>query len=177
MGNHQSFWLRRLVATGIDNSLIFLPLGASAAVNLVRHRADGRALEAPGSVARIVVPLALTIPFALGLGFAESCGGTPGKRMMGLEVVGEDGSPVSVRQHLVRACLKTALPWELGHQSVWEFTAGRSGRGALLSGAAHVIVIAQAIAAASGAGRTPADRIAGTVVRHRQSTRSGAHVS
>jgi hypothetical protein len=60
--------------------------------------------------------------------------------------------------------LKTALPWELGHQAVWEFRADNTARGTVLVAGAYAALGWQAWSIARGTGRTYPDRVARTYV-------------
>ncbi|MGB3829868.1 MAG: RDD family protein [Ornithinimicrobium sp.] len=172
----RSLWLRRVVATGLDDAMIMAPLAAVAATNVLWHRADGRTFGGRPPWLRGVVPVVLTLPFSVALGCVEDRAGTPGKRVMGLRAVGVEGA-VSLPRHLIRSCVKTAVPWELGHQSVWEFTADHPRRGIALSVAAYALITSHVLGMVRGSGRTPADWAAGTVVRDRERLTDTVHVS
>lgn len=114
---------------------------------------------------------------------------SPGKRLLRLRVAtaitGTGGTPttgnrgrapgnaattvVTGRAALVRNALKVALPWELGHTAAYLLADPDAGAAAVRLGSACG-VLASAIPLAYlatlfvGVGRTPYDRLAGTVV-------------
>ncbi|HLU95706.1 MAG TPA: RDD family protein [Thermobifida alba] len=150
---------RRALATGVDSALLAL---APALAWAVVGRRLGTA--EPPAGARWGVAVGMTLPAVAVLALAEARGATPGKRLLGVRVTGPGGRSPGYRRALVRLLAKTALPWELGHQAVWDFVGGSSRRGAVLAAAAHAALAAQAVAAACGSGRTYADLAAGTGV-------------
>ncbi|MEV8373847.1 RDD family protein [Kribbella sp. NPDC056861] len=140
---------RRGLATAIDYSLLAVPLGLLAAGALLRQRRrPGSALPdvSPAKV-RVLVAVGLTMPLSAALAVTEAAGGSPGKRALGLTLRDETsaGSP-SYPQALVRSLLKTAVPWELGHQAVWEFRADNTRRGAVLAAGSYLALGLQAAA-------------------------------
>lgn len=113
-----------------------------------------------------MVAAGATLPLSCALAAAEASGGSPGKRLLGLTVSDDTTNEApTYRQALARTLLKTALPWELGHQAVWEFRADHTRRGAVLAAGAYAAIGWQAVAIARGARQTYPDRVAGTRVR------------
>ncbi|MGH3899765.1 MAG: RDD family protein [Pseudonocardiaceae bacterium] len=165
---------RRAIATAIDYSLAAAPLATFGLAALLRRSAAGAAPPigvqgGPGisRLKRVLGVLGVTAPVTFLLAAAEAHGGSPGKRLLGLEVrTANDRAPVPFRRALVRAILKTGVPWELGHQAVWDFHGGddHQRRGTVLAGCAYLAIAAQAVMAVRDAGRTYADLAAGTVV-------------
>jgi uncharacterized RDD family membrane protein YckC len=112
-------------------------------------------------------------PVTLALAGFEASGkeGTPGKRVRRLAVVDvRTGARVSYPRSLGRNALKIALPWLIGHSAA--FALAESGSTGTVSPAiwaltvfAYVIPLLYLIALFVGSGRTPYDRISGTVVK------------
>jgi uncharacterized RDD family membrane protein YckC len=115
----------------------------------------------------------LTVPVTLWLAWWEAAprGATPGKRVLGLQVVAANGDSVALGRSLLRSVLKVALPWELAHTAVWRllvWPGDPQDRASLvLLLLANGIAVVYLVALFVGSGRTPYDRIAGTVVRDR----------
>ena len=157
---------RRICATVLDNSVAALPLALVAGVNIAVSR-SGRnpPIVLSGQRARQLVPWCVTLPAATLLGLVESRGGSPGKRIMGLTLVEHGGNrPVHTGRSLRRSLLKTALPWELGHQAVWEFKRGTPRHGKVLAVASLALLGAQVAGALRGEGRTYPDLLSGSTV-------------
>ncbi len=113
--------------------------------------------------------LVLTVPVTLWLAWWEATRhATPGKRVFGLQVVGDDdvgGRGVSLRQAVLRSAVKVTLPWELGHAALWQTWDRRvTGLAAALFVLAYVVVGMQFVLLFRG-GRPIHDRLARTVVR------------
>jgi uncharacterized RDD family membrane protein YckC len=115
----------------------------------------------------------LTLPVTFWLAWWEAAPreATPGKRLLGLHVAAANGELVSLRRSLLRSVLKVALPWELAHTAVWRLLAwpgDPNDRASLvLLLLANGVAVVYLAALFVGGGRTPYDRIAGTVVRDR----------
>jgi uncharacterized RDD family membrane protein YckC len=112
----------------------------------------------------------LTLPVTLWLAWWEAAprGATPGKRLLGLQVIAANAGAVSLRRSLLRSVLKVALPWELAHTAVWRlllWPGDPNDRASLvLLLLANGLAIVYLAALFVGGGRTPYDRISGTVV-------------
>jgi hypothetical protein len=84
-------------------------------------------------------------------------------------VAAANGGAVALGRSLPRSVLKVALPWELAHTAVWRLLVwpgdpeDRASQVLLLL--ANGIAVVYLAALFVGSGRTPYDRIAGTVVR------------
>jgi uncharacterized RDD family membrane protein YckC len=158
---------RRGLATAIDYAALAAPLGLLAGIAVARRRRNplpNRPASSPAKV-RLLVAAGLTIPLSGVLAVAEATGGSPGKRALGLTLSDDKTAErPTFPQALTRSLLKTALPWELGHQAVWEFRADNTSSGAVLATGAYAALGWQAWSIARGGGRTYPDRIAGTRV-------------
>ena len=117
---------RRVGATAIDYALVLVWLALLTAVAFGLRR-TGRMptvlLDSGASriLAQAIVALVLTVPVTVGLSLWEAKrGATPGKRVMGLYVEGDDGRRASIPRALLRSTVKVALPWELGHAALWQ---------------------------------------------------------
>ncbi|MGC4937257.1 RDD family protein [Kribbella sp. DT2] len=158
---------RRGLATVIDYSALAGALGVLAAVTLLRRSRQpvGERRDPDPATLRLMVAAGVTVPLSCALAVADATGGSPGKRALGLAVHdAASGSGPTFRQALVRSALKTAVPWELGHQAVWDFRSGNTRRGSLLAAGAYLALGAQAAAIIRNR-PTYADRAAGTEVR------------
>jgi uncharacterized RDD family membrane protein YckC len=101
----------RATATAVDYSL-----GAAAALCL--WLLVGRTRTAP--VSGLTSSLLLTGPLTSALAALEATGGSPGKRLLGLQVVhSATAQPVGLVRATARTFLKVAVPWELAHAAVW----------------------------------------------------------
>ena len=140
----------------------------------------------PGGPSRsqAIAFVSMTLPVLLYFTIAESsrAGGTLGKRLVGLRVVdarstreaaggatGEIGGRVPFGRALVRNAIKFA-PWELGHTVAQQ--SAYSGDSGMSLGWLVVAVVAMAgpfvwLVTILRSGRTPYDRMAGTVVVRR----------
>ncbi|NEA36006.1 RDD family protein [Streptomyces sp. SID13031] len=154
---------RRGLATAIDYAAMAAPLGLLAALTALRYRR--RPLPQPSATkVRVLVAVGLTMPLSAVLAATEAAGGSPGKRAMGLTLRDDtNAEPPSYSQALTRSLLKTALPWELGHQAVWEFRADNTRRGTVLAAGAYLALGLQAAAIVRGR-RTYPDHVARTRV-------------
>ncbi|MGI5489761.1 RDD family protein [Microtetraspora malaysiensis] len=158
---------RRAGATAVDYAVVCAPLALIGLLQSRRVRTPRPSPRPGGARARLLVAVAVTTPLACGLAAAEATGGSPGKRLLWLQVRTRDtDSPVPYSAALLRTLLKTAVPWEIGHQAVWDFrgTSQTQRRGAVLAACAYVAVAAQAAMICTASGRTYADLLAGTVV-------------
>lgn len=167
--------LRRLAATAVDYTLAATPLAAFALVNAARGafrrpRRPSHGDEQVGPWLRWVgVPLLVDLPVCLALGYAEARGGSPGKRLLGIEVVSDHRGGMTAADAVTRTVLKVAVPWELGHQAAWEFATGHNRRGTTLVLASQAWTVLQVRLMRAGEGRTWADAVAGTRVTRRRS--------
>jgi uncharacterized RDD family membrane protein YckC len=154
--------LRRLAAFLVDWLLIIgyaallVPFGL-----LLNDRVDGL----PSWVLKVGAFVILILPATIWLAAWERDGwsATPGKRLLGLRVRTKSGDPLGWRRSLVRNGLKLALPWELGHASVYAFVGGADAIGTAFAGAAYGLLLWYLMAAAR-TGRTPYDQAADATV-------------
>lgn len=137
---------RRGLATAIDYAAMAVPLGLLAAITLARQRRHPLPDVSPAKV-RVLVAAGLTLPLSAALAAAEATGGSPGKRALGLTLRDETvAQSPTYSQALIRTLAKTAVPWELGHQAVWEFRADNTRRGAVLAAGSYLAIGLQAAA-------------------------------
>jgi uncharacterized RDD family membrane protein YckC len=112
----------------------------------------------------------LTLPVVLYLALSEAsqAQATLGKRVLSLRVTATDSRRPTLARSLVRSALKFA-PWELAHAAIWH-TPGQPfvSPPAPRNVAGHLIALGLAAWYAAslfvGDGRTPYDRVAGTLV-------------
>jgi hypothetical protein len=120
----------------------------------------------------LVATVTLVLPVTVVLAALESSAkeGSFGKRARRLNVVSaRTGSRMSFRQAIGRNALKIALPWTIGHAAVYGIV-GSSGADVLpvsiwlLAAIAYVLPIVYVVSLFIGTGRTPYDRLCGSVV-------------
>jgi uncharacterized RDD family membrane protein YckC len=168
---------RRVAAAAVDYGLVGVYIGLLTLAGASARAAGLLPEQLTTQSARWAAQLAsiglLTVPVTLWLAWWEAAprGATPGKRLLGLHVVATDGRSVSLRRSLLRSVVKVALPWELAHTAVWRLLVwpgdpdDRTSLVLLLL--ANGIAVVYLAALFVGRGRSPYDRIAGTVVRDR----------
>ena len=120
-------------------------------------------------VAQALIMLVLTVPVTLWLAWWEAARhATPGKRVFGLRVVGNDDDGErgpSFRRAVLRSAVKVTLPWELGHAALWQtWDRQLTGLPLALLVLVYVVVGMQVLLLFRG-GRPLHDRLAHTVVR------------
>jgi uncharacterized RDD family membrane protein YckC len=168
---------RRVAAAAVDYGLVGVYIGLLTLVG-ASARATGLLPEQhtphPARwAAQLVAFGLLTMPVTMWLAWWEAAprGATPGKRLLGLHVAVANGGAVSLGRSLRRSGLKVALPWELAHTAVWRLLAWPGDPddrvSLVLLLLANGIAVVYLAALFVGGGRTPYDRIAGTVVRVR----------
>lgn len=120
----------------------------------------------------LVATVTLVVPVTVVLAGLESSAkeASFGKRARRLNVVSaRTGSRMSFRQAIARNALKIALPWTIGHAAVYGIVAS-SGTGAVpisiwvVTAIAYVLPVAYVVSLFLGTGRTPYDRLCGSVV-------------
>ena len=123
------------------------------------------------AVLNLISALILVAPVTLGLAGLESGRreASLGKRALHLRVVRfGTGAPVSWWRALARNALKVAVPWIIGHAAVYGIVSAGAGTVPapvwLLTAVAYALPIAYIVTLFVGSGRTPYDRIAGTMV-------------
>ena len=114
------------------------------------------------------------LPVVAYFAHAESSrsGATWGKRRMGLKVLGADGAPLGIGRSLSRSALKF-LPWQIAHTSMlhilgFPLSPGEPPLGSIVGLVLVWVLVASYLSGLSTlcGGRTPYDRLAGTVVVH-----------
>ena len=168
---------RRVAAAAVDYGLVGVYIGLLTLAGVSARAAGLVPDQLTTQPARWAAQLAaiglLTMPVTLWLAWWEAAprGATPGKRLLSLHVTTADGDSVSLGRSLLRSVLKVALPWELAHTAVWRllvWPGDPQDRASLvLLLLANGIAVVYLVALFVGSGRTPYDRIAGTVVRDR----------
>ena len=166
-----------MAAAGVDYGLVGVYIGllslAGASARAAGLLPDQLTTQPARWAAQLAAIGLLTAPVTLWLAWWEAAphGATPGKRLLGLQVIVANGDLVSPRRSLLRSVLKVALPWELAHTAVWRllvWLGDPQDRASLvlllLANGIGVVYLATLFV---GDGRTPYDRIAGTVVRDR----------
>lgn len=164
----------RLVAWALDAGCALGWAGVTAAVGIPLYRAGITGTDAPVTL-NIVAAATVVLPVTVGLAWLESSGrqATIGKRMRRLVVVSAiDRSRITFGRALGRNAVKVALPWLIGHAAVFSLVEA-SALGpigvpvAVLTAAAYVLPLLFVGSLFIGTGRTPYDRLAGTMVIRR----------
>lgn len=132
--------------------LVFLALVALPVAATVTTVTTGHLLSAG----------ALTVPVTAVIGLLEAHGSSPGKRLVGLRIVGPSGRRLSRPRALARTALKVSLPWELAHAALWQLHGGRSDAYVELLLLGALALPALAALAILRAKRPWHDRLAGT---------------
>jgi uncharacterized RDD family membrane protein YckC len=161
-GDNARVTLRRLAAYFIDwlpilgYAALLLPFGI-----LLYHPLHGLPTWALNAGAFVV----LVAPATVWLAGWERGGrrATPGKRVLGLRVSPASAQTQSWWRSLARNGLKLALPWELGHTSVYAFHSGSSTVGVVCALFAYGLLFVY-LGYAVASGRTAYDRLTGTTV-------------
>ena len=160
----------RLLAWGIDWLCILGWVAITAAVGIPLYL-SGVTAHLSLAVLNLISALILVAPVTLGLAGLESGRreASLGKRALHLRVVRfGTGAPVSWWRALARNALKVAVPWIIGHAAVYGIVSAGAGTVPapvwLLTAAAYALPIAYIVTLFVGSGRTPYDRIAGTMV-------------
>jgi uncharacterized RDD family membrane protein YckC len=121
-------------------------------------------------IGHLVGFVSLTLPVTLYFAVCEHSRwhGTLGKHVLGIQVERVGGGSVSFYRSLVRAAVKF-IPWELAHTLIWH-SPGRPFRAAPTTWGIAGYVLSLGLACLYlgstmvGNGRTPYDRLAGTLV-------------
>lgn len=166
--------MRRIAAYLIDLAIVGVYIGLLVAVGLLIIHMGRHAPVVDSNVRRALAQLGaslvLTLPTTFWLAVWEyRAHATPGKRVMGLTVVTNNGSALSFRQALLRSSVKVLIPWELAHAAVWRLVTihgpGPDVTTYVLLGFAYLIVLADIVLLFSPARRLLHDRMARTLVR------------
>src|SRR5689334_20748515 len=166
---------RRIAAFGLDYCFIVAYLGLLTLVGvlgrIVVALPTDIATPAGRVVAQLVIFAVLTVPVTVWFAGWEATpgGATPGKRLLGLQVLTTSGDRLPWPRSLVRTALKFTIPWELAHTAVWNMLDWPGDRGAavntLLLSVANAAIAVDLVSLFTGSRRTPYDRITGTFVR------------
>ena len=110
----------------------------------------------------------LVAPATLWVAIWESVrGATPGKRLVGLRVIaGNAGRRPGFGRALVRAVIKIAVPWELGHTTALALSSGEDPGAAtwMVVALCYLVGLIMIIGLLVRPHRPPHDRLAGTRV-------------
>lgn len=149
---------RRLAAFFVDWLLI---IGYAALLIPLGLLIADRVADLPAAVLNAGTFVLLILPATVWLAAWERGGrrATPGKRLLGLRVAG----PIGWGPALTRNALKLALPWELGHTTVYAFISGANALGIVCAVLAYGLAFTY-LGFVLARRRTPYDRVAGTQV-------------
>ncbi|WP_309620023.1 RDD family protein [Salinibacterium sp.] len=168
----RSIPVNRLVAWLVDWLVIVVWVAIVAAVGVPLFLADITAPLTPIALNLVAfVTLALPVTVAFAALESSSREASLGKRARRLRVVDSTtGLRVTFWRALVRNTLKIAVPWSIGHAAAYGFVVS-SSTGAVPAGVVVVTALAYALPLLYvlylfiGSGRTPYDRLSGTMVK------------
>ena len=161
----------RITAFGIDSGCALGWAAVTATVGVPLYVTGATHLVNPIAL-NIVSDMVITVPVTVGLAWLESRNheATWGKRVRRLAVVTVAArSRISFARALGRNVAKVMVPWMVGHVAVFSIVAA-SATGAIpisvsiLTVLAYVLPIVYVVSLFVGTGRTPYDRLAGTIV-------------
>jgi uncharacterized RDD family membrane protein YckC len=163
--------LDRLLAWLIDWMCILAWVAVTAAVGVPLYL-TGLTRTLTSGVLNVIATIVIVVPVTVALAKMESGPrqATVGKRIRGLRVLDSGrGSRANFGQALLRSGLKVALPWTLGHWVAFELSQSTGGDPVppwawAATASAYVLPIGYVGSLFLGRGRTPYDRISGTVV-------------
>lgn len=159
----------------IDWACILIWVAFTAAVGVPLYLAG---VIAPRNTAELnlVGAVVMVVPVVVAAAYFESrpIAATPGKRALGLAVIGHSKRP-RFAVVLVRNLLKLAVPWLIGHAVVFAIVTSSSTPDAvvptgvwILTVAAYLIPLVWIVSLFVRGGRTPYDRLTGTSVMLRR---------
>lgn len=159
---------RRLGAWLVDWLVISVWIGALFAVGVPLSRSGAVAGLSP-ILFNVLAFVVLVAPVTLFLATLESRGRTIGKRVLSLRVTDAASSGrVPFSRALLRNSLKIALPWAIGHVAVYGFASAFLEATPtwvyVVTALAYVLPVAYLVSLFVRSGRTPYDRLAGTMV-------------
>lgn len=165
----------RLLAWLIDWLCILAWVAIVAAIGIPLYL-SGVTADLPLVQLNLIASATLVVPvtFALASLEASTMEGSLGKRARHLRVVSaRTGSRMSFPQSLARTALKVALPWTIGHAAVYGLVTTSPSEPVpiwlwVTTGIAYLIPIVYVVSLFVGTGRTPYDRLCGTVVAARR---------
>ncbi len=164
--------LRRLLAFLVDYGVMALFVAGLSVAGFAIRSQLGVTSSAPPTfqqrlLAQALVFATVMLPIILYFALSESSRwqATIGKRVLRLQVTDDHGGRPGLLRTLLRAVVKFA-PWELAHTGVWHVpgTPFVSEPAAFSYGMALLLALWWFASIWLGDGRTPYDRIAGTVV-------------
>ena len=164
----------RIAAFVIDSGCALGWAAVTAAVGVPLYVTGSTHLVNPIAL-NIVAAAVMVIPVTVGLAWLESRKheATWGKRVRRIAVVTLVGrSRISFARALGRNVAKVMVPWLVGHAAVFSIVAASTAGAipvsvSILTGLAYVLPIIYVVSVFVGTGRTPYDRLAGTVVIRR----------
>ena len=167
----RSIPLNRLVAWLIDWVIILVWVAIVAALGIPLFLAGITAPLTMGALNLVaVVTLALPVTVAFAALESSSRQASLGKRARRLLVVNSTtGRRVTFRRALTRIALKIGVPWSIGHAAAYGIVAS-SGAGTIpadvvaVTALAYVLPLFYIASLFIGSGRTPYDRLSGTMV-------------
>jgi uncharacterized RDD family membrane protein YckC len=164
----------RVAAFGIDYAFVLVYLGFLTLVGVLARTVGVLPTEITTPTGRVVGQLVafavLTLPVTgwFAAWEATPSGATPGKRLLGLQVLTTDHDRLSLRRSLSRTALKFTIPWELAHTAVWNMLVWPGdpsiAADTLLLGVANAAIAVDLLSLFVGSRRTPYDRVVGTFV-------------
>jgi GrpB-like predicted nucleotidyltransferase (UPF0157 family)/uncharacterized RDD family membrane protein YckC len=165
---------RRVIAVIVDYGLVILCLGVLTVVGVFSYAIGAVTTTIATPTGRVLAQLmifaVLTVPVTVWLAGweATSSGATPGKRLLGLQVLTISGDRLTWPRSLLRTVLKFTLPWELAHTAWWNLLLRSGNHGAVLDRLLLSLVCAAIavylVSLFVGSRRAPYDRITGTFV-------------
>lgn len=165
---------RRVAAFGIDYAFVLVYLGFLTLVGVLARNIGVLPTEITTPTGRVVAQLAafaaLTLPVTgwFAAWEATPSGATPGKRLLGLQVLTTNHDRLSLPRSLSRTALKFTIPWELAHTAVWNMLVWPGdlsiAADTLLLGVANAVIAVDMVSLFVGSRRTPYDRVVGTFV-------------
>ena len=168
----RSIPVNRLVAWLVDWLVILVWVAIVAAVGAPLYFAGITAPLTPGAL-NLVALVTLALPGTVAFAALESSSreASLGKRARHLRVVDSTtGQRVTFRRALVRNALKIGVPWSIGHAAAYGIVIS-SSTGAVPAGVVVVTALVYALPLLYvlclfiGSGRTPYDRLSGTMVK------------
>ncbi len=174
MTQQRNLALRRLLAFLVDYGVMVLFVAVLSAVGFAIRSQLGVTSSAPTFqqklLAQALVFATVILPIMLYFAVSESSRwqATIGKRVLRLQVTDDHGGRPPLLRTLLRAVVKFA-PWELAHTGVWHvpgtpFVSEPAAFSYGIWATAMLLALWWFASIWLGDGRTPYDRIAGTVV-------------
>lgn len=161
----------RLFAWTVDSGCALAWAAVTAAVGIPLYRAGVTRSVAPVAL-NIIAAATVVLPVTVCLAWFESRAreATVGKRMRRLVVLtASNRSRLTFARALGRNAAKVMLPWLVGHAAVFAIVEASASAAipvgvVVLTGSAYLLPIVYIASVFIGTGRTPYDRLAGTIV-------------